>query len=86
MISIFFRIQNIFNNKVVSGVRFHSTVGLWVPHPPELLALQEYVGFGVAVRGSWGLTKMPVYIHLYPYKDQREGWCHRPCGIPGPAG
>ena len=73
MISIFFSIQNLFNNKVVSGVRFHSTVGLWVPHPPELLALQEYVGFGVAVRGSWGLTKMPVYISALTRTREKDG-------------
>ena len=54
---IFFQHAKIFNNKVGYGVSFVATSGLLASCSLELPDVGAWVGFGVAVRGSWGLAE-----------------------------
>ena len=54
---IFFQHPKIFNNKVGYGVSFVATSGLLASCSLELPDVGAWVGFGVAVRGSWGLAE-----------------------------
>lgn len=58
----FFSIQNLFNNKVISGVNFCSPSCPWASCALELQALGSCVGFGAAVRGSRGLGEMRAHL------------------------
>ena len=72
---LFSSIQNLFNNKVGSGVRFCSRSGLSASSGLEFPALGVQVGFGVVMRGSLSLAE--AYTHLSALSRTRKQDCAR---------